>query len=230
MKEILSKFVIGGLIASSLFTTGAVAMRSDSANAKTGAVGEIEDADDNSSLPDSEEIMSDEADEEEAAPLPALAPKTGQASQAAAAPLAVLQNSTAPNPAPAAATPVANGFTAATLALHNKPGDCYIAHNGTVYDVSSRPEWQGCTHHGATGGIDITPFFPHPISYLASVPKVGVYAEGSGGATASGASSSGSSGAALSAPTSVSNKKYEEEDEYEYEREDEDESEDFEDD
>ncbi|MCL5774890.1 MAG: hypothetical protein M1333_01610 [Patescibacteria group bacterium] len=67
-----------------------------------------------------------------------------------------------------------NAFTLQTLALHNKAGDCYIAYKGTVYDLSGVAAWANCQHHGATGGIDVTALFPHPVSYFNSVPAIGM--------------------------------------------------------
>ena len=64
-------------------------------------------------------------------------------------------------------------FTTASLATHNKVGDCYIAYKGTVYNLSNSSAWANCQHHGATGGIDITAIFPHPTSYFNSLPVVG---------------------------------------------------------
>ncbi|MEI7579410.1 MAG: cytochrome b5 domain-containing protein [bacterium] len=66
-------------------------------------------------------------------------------------------------------------FDAASLATHNKSGDCYVAYNGIVYSVSSNAQWGGCRHNGITGGQDITSRFPHPTSYLSSLPKVGSF-------------------------------------------------------
>lgn len=68
-----------------------------------------------------------------------------------------------------------NVFDQAALAVHNKSGDCYIAHRGIVYDVSNHPSWNGCLHHGRMGGADITAVFPHPLTYLTSLSVVGVY-------------------------------------------------------
>lgn len=71
-------------------------------------------------------------------------------------------------------------FTLAELATHDTADSCYIAHNGTVYDVTNVASWTGCNHHGATGGIDITAIFPHPISYLNPLNKVGVLVASTG--------------------------------------------------
>jgi len=70
-------------------------------------------------------------------------------------------------------------FDLAALTLHNRPGDCFIAYNGNVYDVSSHPSWLSCTHHGATGGMDITSRFPHAVSYFNSLPLIGTMQNGS---------------------------------------------------
>jgi predicted heme/steroid binding protein len=72
-------------------------------------------------------------------------------------------------------------FTLATLAQHNQSGDCYVAYKTVVYDVSSNPSWQGCTHHGKSGGSDITAVFPHSTSYFNSLPKAGTLIGGSTG-------------------------------------------------
>lgn len=72
-------------------------------------------------------------------------------------------------------------FDAALLAKHNTSGDCYVAYNGIVYDVSNHSQWLSCSHHGVRGGTDITSRFPHSLSYLASLPKVGTYAGPTGG-------------------------------------------------
>ena len=89
----------------------------------------------------------------------------------------------APTPAPTPA-PVSNfTFTTATLAQHNKAGDCYVAYNGVVYDVSNHSSWVGCVHHGIAGGTDITSRFPHPTSYLSSLPRVGTISTASSGGT-----------------------------------------------
>lgn len=119
-----------------------------------------------------------------------------------------------------------NEFTAATLAQHNTGSTCYIAHNGTVYDITGNASWANCRHHGARGGVDITASFPHPISYLNSANAVGTYVESTGGGSPS-----------YSAPTTP-NYSEEEEEMEEYEEadhehgddEDEDEEEEDEDD
>jgi predicted heme/steroid binding protein len=101
-----------------------------------------------------------------------------------------------------------NVFTAETLALHNKPGDSYIAYNGIVYDVSNHPSWATGVHHGMPAGVDITSRFPHPVSYLASLPIVGTYVGGT--STASG--SNNSNGSNTSDDGQDEDKKYEIED------------------
>jgi len=75
-----------------------------------------------------------------------------------------------------------------SLALHNKAGDCYIAYNGVVYNVSNHPSWSGCGHHGIQGGTDITSKFPHSTSYLSSLPVVGRLV---GGSTTGGGNNNG---------------------------------------
>lgn len=68
-------------------------------------------------------------------------------------------------------------FTKDSLSLHNKPGDCYIAYNGTIYNVSNHKVWGTCFHGGMKGGIDVTKKFPHPISYFDELPVMGTYSE-----------------------------------------------------
>jgi len=86
----------------------------------------------------------------------------------------------------------ASVFTLASLATHNTGSSCYVAYKGVVYDVTNHPSWQGCGHHGAKGGRDITAIFPHPTTYLTTLPKVGTLQGGSPatGGTGSTASSS----------------------------------------
>lgn len=98
-------------------------------------------------------------------------------------------------------TPGTATFTLAELATHNKSGDCYVAYNGTVYDVSNDFSWSGCSHHGISGGQDITSLFPHPTSYLSRIPAVGIL----------------ESGTATATTTNTSIGKNEDENEYEYE-------------
>ena len=74
--------------------------------------------------------------------------------------------------------PVTKGtevFTQASLATHNKPGNCYIAYKGVVYSMNTHPSWSSCTHHGITGGRDVTNVFPHPLSYMTARPVMGTY-------------------------------------------------------
>ncbi len=52
----------------------------------------------------------------------------------------------------------------------------YVAINGTVYDVTNVPQWNGGAHHGLTAGQDLTKEIanaPHGISVLANLPVVG---------------------------------------------------------
>jgi len=100
-----------------------------------------------------------------------------------------------------------NTFTLQTLAQHNKSGDCYIAYKGTVYDLSSAASWANCQHHGATGGIDVTSMFPHPVSYFNSVPVAGTLvttSATSGQAAGSGTSQNSQAAAASGAANSTS--------------------------
>ncbi|MDF2631990.1 MAG: cytochrome b5 [Caproiciproducens sp.] len=52
----------------------------------------------------------------------------------------------------------------------------YVAVNGTVYDVTNVPQWNGGSHHGLTAGQDLTKEIanaPHGTSVLANLPVVG---------------------------------------------------------
>jgi len=56
----------------------------------------------------------------------------------------------------------------------------YIAIDGTVYDVSSVPQWPGGKHNGYTAGQDLTDAMasaPHGFSKLTGLPVVGKLAE-----------------------------------------------------
>ena len=101
-----------------------------------------------------------------------------------------------------------NVFTLAMLAQHNKSGDCYIAYQGKVYDLSQAAVWANCQHHGVTGGIDVTALFPHPVSYFNGIPVVGVLASGTvssqGGSAAAGQTQATSSVASDSMAASAS--------------------------
>ena len=108
-------------------------------------------------------------------------------------------------------------FTAVSLASHNTSSSCYIAYSGKVYDVSSHPSWGGCSHHGVSGGQDITSIFPHPISYLSSVPNVGTF----GGSAAN----NGNGNTTIVRKDDDDDEREEEEIEYEYEDEKEEEKE-----
>ncbi len=91
-------------------------------------------------------------------------------------------NTPSPPPVvPPALPPGTKTFTLAQLATDNgQNGLCYVAHAGTVYDVSTNPFWVGCQHHSAHGGTDITAIFPHPLSRLAGIPIVGTLITASG--------------------------------------------------
>lgn len=89
----------------------------------------------------------------------------------------------APSVNAVASSASAGGFTTATLAVHNKSGDCYVAFSGKVYNLNNVAAWSGCSHHGMRGGVDITSVFPHSTSYFNSIPVVGVM--GSAGGTTS---------------------------------------------
>jgi predicted heme/steroid binding protein len=119
-------------------------------------------------------------------------------------------------PAPTA-TALTFDFTPQTLATHNTAGNCYVAYNGTVYDVSAHPSWTGCSHHGASGGIDISSFFPHPTTYFNGLPVMGTY--GVPGTTVSGGASNTSQ--AVSA-TRATPRGDDDDDEDEWERESDD--------
>lgn len=69
-------------------------------------------------------------------------------------------------------------FTIEELAKFNgKNGNkAYVAVNGTVYDVSDVPEWQGGEHHGNLAGQDVTEALkraPHGDKVLNGLPVVG---------------------------------------------------------
>ena len=99
-----------------------------------------------------------------------------------------------------------NVFTLQALSQHNKAGDCYIAYKGTVYDLSNVAAWANCQHHGATGGIDVTSMFPHPVSYFNSVPVIGTLgtaATVSGQTTSSATSQSGQAAASSGITTNT---------------------------
>lgn len=70
-----------------------------------------------------------------------------------------------------------NNMTLAQLSTHNKVGNCYVAYKGIIYNVSNNPAWTNCTHNGMVGGTDITSKFPHPLSYLSTLPVVGVLSD-----------------------------------------------------
>lgn len=66
-------------------------------------------------------------------------------------------------------------FTKTSLASHNKGTSCYVAYGGKVYNLTGNINWTDCTHHGITGGKDITSIFPHSTSYFSSIPVVGKF-------------------------------------------------------
>jgi predicted heme/steroid binding protein len=84
-----------------------------------------------------------------------------------------------PNSSPvtetATASPVLVDFTTQTLASHNKAGDCYVAYQGDVYNVSAQPAWSTCNYDGVLGGADVTLSFPQAANYFSSLPLVGNY-------------------------------------------------------
>lgn len=71
-------------------------------------------------------------------------------------------------------------YDSVSLKTHNTSSSCFVAYNGTVYNVTNNPQWNGCYHHGIKGGIDISSLFPHPVSYLSTLPVVGKYSSSSG--------------------------------------------------
>ena len=71
-------------------------------------------------------------------------------------------------------------FTAEELSTFDgKDGRrAYVACNGTVYDVTSVPNWKGGHHHGNLAGHDITAALKrsmHQDSVLKDLPVVGKY-------------------------------------------------------
>lgn len=106
----------------------------------------------------------------------ACAPVSAQPTPSAAASAAA--GTSAPD-----ATAALRTFTAEELAKYDgKNGNpAYVAVNGTVYDVSSVPEWQGGNHWGRfQAGRDLSEDIkksPHGVSKLETVPVVGTYVE-----------------------------------------------------
>lgn len=52
----------------------------------------------------------------------------------------------------------------------------YVAIDGTVYDVTDIPAWQGGKHHGNLAGLDQSEAIrqsPHGLGVLEKLPKVG---------------------------------------------------------
>lgn len=190
MQNTILKFFYGALIAATVSTTGAAITKISAGNqtaraeARFSTQGQIisnlsEKSDSNkkseNTNPSLKKISSSDSlnnsnennhPEEQESSKTALQIKTS--AQATTTALAVQSSSTSP------AT-----FTLAELAAHNNANSCYIAHNGTVYDVTNVSSWTNCKHHGATGGIDITASFPHPVSYLNSANKVGLLSSNS---------------------------------------------------
>lgn len=64
-------------------------------------------------------------------------------------------------------------FTIDQLATYNQNGNCYIAYQNLIYDVSNNSSWIGCRHHGINGGRDITSIFPHSTSYFSTLTVIG---------------------------------------------------------
>ncbi len=177
MKQVISNLFIALLIGGGTVTTGATFVKlvnADHGNIQQ-AIGENDEHNVQNNGSETRLSLRDKKDDDEIN-MPPVA-------------IVSLSPTSSPSSTSSTASLPAGVFTAETLALHNSPNDCYIAHNGTVYNVSSEPSWSGCQHHGARGGIDITPFFPHPISYLANMPKMGTYqsaAMSSGGSSSAG--------------------------------------------
>lgn len=168
MNQLISKLFITFLIGTSVATTGAAIVKLANAD-HINIQSQINDK--------SKEVTEQESEKENKKNqfMPSFSDDQEEA-KTSTTPTTVAQAVLSISPPTSSASTLPPGtFTAATLATHNSPNDCYIAHNGNVYDVSHEPAWSGCRHHGAQGGIDITSFFPHPISYLANVPKVGTY-------------------------------------------------------
>jgi predicted heme/steroid binding protein len=174
-----SKVSIAGVVVTALLTTGAVAASflrsSPSADSpevgaaiarSRGASVEASGTESRSSrlaASSDAEVLGDSAEDGIRFPATVVPP---------AAPATPIVSSATAAPSGAATT---FDFTPQTLALHNTSGDCYVAYQGTVYDVSAHPSWVGCTHHGVSGGVDITSFFPHPTTYFNGLPVKGTY-------------------------------------------------------
>jgi cytochrome b involved in lipid metabolism len=71
-------------------------------------------------------------------------------------------------------------ITSAQLATHNTSTSCWVAYSGKVYDVTGNVNWNGCSHHGANGGTDITKSFPHSTTYFNTLKVVGTIGTTSG--------------------------------------------------
>jgi len=66
-------------------------------------------------------------------------------------------------------------YTTQSLATHNKAGDCYVAYQGKIYDMSKQTAWSTCNDGGVLGGTDVTANFPQAEYYFTSFPQIGVY-------------------------------------------------------
>jgi cytochrome b involved in lipid metabolism len=118
-----------------LVVTGVAAVTSGSAVSKIAAQYAPELATNNIAVREAKKVDTSSSDVSPALFVTGDTPVSGNINQQASA------------SAQTAATVTAGQFTLATLALHNKPGDCYVAYKTVVYDVSTPPSWQSCTHH-----------------------------------------------------------------------------------
>lgn len=227
MQNTILKFFYGALVIATVSTTGAAATKISAGHktvkAETGISAEnqivstaSEEAktvtkSEHTSSPSQKMIMDNSQEKTglEDDSKQSKSPKTIPQSQADASVTATNQNSNA----------TTDTFTLADLATHNTSNSCYIAHNGAVYNVTNTSSCAGCRHHGANGGIDITSSFPHPISYLNNLNKVGILASVSATTSTSTIQSSGQIN-----QSSQNNSKTEdhEDDEDEFEHEDDD--------
>ncbi len=116
----------------------------------------------------------------------ACAPASSQTTPSAAASTAAgtsAPDATATGTSTPDATAALRTFTAEELTKYDgKNGNpAYVAVNGTVYDVSSVPEWQGGNHQSRfQAGRDFSEDIkksPHGLSKLDTVPVVGTYVE-----------------------------------------------------
>lgn len=93
--------------------------------------------------------------------------------------------STPPKPPKNSTVASTNTITLAELKKHNTANSCYVAYKSVVYNVTNHSSWRNCSHHGVSGGRDITSIFPHPTSYFSTLPKVGTLVDASGNPTSS---------------------------------------------